>query len=60
MDLNELFYHHQLALMRAESPPTAPGDECCAASHFGQRIAQKLERNRATIRPPVAAEACCA
>lgn len=60
MDLNELFYHHQLALMRADTATPASDADCCVANRLGQRIAEALAHNTASIRAPSTSETCCA
>ena len=58
MDLNELLYHHQIALMRADrlfrAPAQAGPRDACLVSHYGTRIARRLSADGAHIAVPLA------
>lgn len=47
MDLNALLYHHQIAIMRSAANDHR---DCDVVARFDRRIAERLERDGASMR----------
>lgn len=53
MDLNQLFYHHQRAVMRAGA--RLPGSDAsnCLVDHYARKIRERLKIDEAAANPSV-------
>ena len=53
MDLNQLFYHHQRAVMRADKRVPGSGNAHCLVDHYARKIRDRLAHDGAGANPYV-------
>jgi hypothetical protein len=53
LDLNQLLYHHQLALLRVSRRPPDDRDEPSLVDHYARRIRDRLETDDAPLNPVI-------
>lgn len=53
MDLNQLLYHHQRAVMRAAGRIPGSSDPHCLIDHYARKIRERLELDAASANPRI-------